>query len=412
MASYIFSLIGTGGDIYPCIPVARELVARGHKVTVLASSYFKHVFEKESLAYVPIGDENVYLESISDPRYWANNDDEGILWGLRTDVGQSIMPTYRIIESMREEAPIVIACLNSYGADFAARELGLKIYYLGYAPFSLVNEDRFPFPLNRSIYQLLPRPLRRALVRRSRRLGDRLVVPELNAWRKNIGLPPLAHYCETYKLGNMLAFFPHWFDDLSAFESDAIYQGDFVFYHSDETKSLPGSLEQFLAKGDPPLVFTFGTGIAHVRKYYEIALEALRGTQYRAIFLSRFSQNLPISLPENVIGMDYVDLASLLPRTALLVHHGGIGTTAQAMRAGVPQIIMPVAFDQPDNGFRIRQLGLGDMIRGKELGPKALHKAFSRVISKKNQLLLDETRARILGSSGEYLIAQICEKLA
>lgn len=408
MASYIFCLFGTGGDIFPCIPVAKELSARGHKVTILANPYFKDVLERNLLTFVPIGDEHTYLCSIRDPRHWASN---GIIWCLQNYLGQSIAPTYKKIEAMLDENPIILATPNAFGAQFAAQEFGIRLYSIIYSPTFLVTEDRFPYPFNKIFPKIIPKSIRQGILSLSDKyLGDRRMVPALNVWRKQLDLPPLKNYLAMLKPNNALALFPCWFDDLAALANNNVRQGNFVFYHCDESKSLPDKLEAFLGNGSPPLVFTFGTGVAHVKETFEIALTALEGTQHRAIFLSQFTQNIPKALPENVLALDYADLASLLPRTALIVHHGGIGTTAQAMRAGVPQLILPITYDQPDNGYRIQQLGLGDMLYKVRLEPTILRVTIAKILSGISRQLLNETRERLSGTGGEQFVAQICEE--
>ncbi|MDH4418260.1 MAG: glycosyltransferase [Acidovorax sp.] len=79
----------------------------------------------------------------------------------------------------------------------------------------------------------------------------------------------------------------------------------------------------------------------------------LRGNQHKE------RTQIPAHLPESVLWQPYVPLSALLPHTAALVHHGGIGTTAEALRSGTPQLITPFAWDQFDNGARIASLGAG-----------------------------------------------------
>ena len=81
--------------------------------------------------------------------------------------------------------------------------------------------------------------------------------------------------------------------------------------------------------------------------------------------LTQFRDQVPKSLPDSVAHFEYVPLSQLLPRAAALVHHGGIGTASQALAAGVPQLVMPMAHDQPDNADRIKRLGVGRALKPK-----------------------------------------------
>src|SRR5439155_17651208 len=82
----------------------------------------------------------------------------------------------------------------------------------------------------------------------------------------------------------------------------------------------------------------------------------------RALLLTRFRELLPASLPSHARHFDYAPFSRVLPQATALVHHGGIGTTAQAFATGVPQLVVPFAFDQPDTAARVRRLGVGSSI--------------------------------------------------
>ena len=87
-------------------------------------------------------------------------------------------------------------------------------------------------------------------------------------------------------------------------------------------------------------------------------------------------------LPAHVLWQPYVPLRAILPRCAALVHHGGIGTTAEALRAGVPQVIVPLAYDQFDNAARVTALQAGARESGGTAGasPRALARTLRRLL--------------------------------
>ena len=138
---------------------------------------------------------------------------------------------------------------------------------------------------------------------------------------------------------------------------------------------LSERLQQFLDAGSAPLVFTPGTGQLHATRYFETALQAVRRLKRRAIFLTPYQAQVPSDLGEDVLWQDFVPLQDVLPRCAMLIHHGGIGTTAEAMRSGVPQLIIPFAFDQFDNAVRIQRLGIGDRLSHRALNAWGLGRA-------------------------------------
>jgi rhamnosyltransferase subunit B len=135
-----------------------------------------------------------------------------------------------------------------------------------------------------------------------------------------------------------------------------------------------------------PIVFTPGTGVVDVDQFFDAARRCCQLLKLPGLFLSPSFDASRLDPEEPILHSSYLDLALVLPHAALLVHHGGIGTTARALEAEVPQIISPQAFDQPDNGHRVSQLGAGTMIGRNRLSGEALAKAA--------RWLLDDERIR------------------
>ena len=95
------------------------------------------------------------------------------------------------------------------------------------------------------------------------------------------------------------------------------------------------------------------------QRFFEVALQAVLRLKQRAVFVTRDLSQLPSSLPPEVMAVEYAPFSTLLKQAACFVHHGGIGTLSQGFAAGVPQLLMPMAHDQPDNENRLRRLGAG-----------------------------------------------------
>jgi UDP:flavonoid glycosyltransferase YjiC (YdhE family) len=132
----------------------------------------------------------------------------------------------------------------------------------------------------------------------------------------------------------------------------------FCFYDGHHEAVVPTELIRFLDSGAPPIVFTLGSSAVWVaRDFFSESIEAARSIGRRAVLLIGDERNLPRSLPQGVIAVDYVPYQSLLPRACAVVHHGGVGTTSQALLAGVPTLIVPFAFDQSDNAEHAFRIG-------------------------------------------------------
>jgi UDP:flavonoid glycosyltransferase YjiC (YdhE family) len=141
----------------------------------------------------------------------------------------------------------------------------------------------------------------------------------------------------------------------------------FCYYDSDAGNgALPPHLEEFLAAGPPPLVFTLGSAaVLAAGRFYEFSARAAIKLGVRAVLLiGSDPRNRPRqTLPETICVAEYAPYSKLLPRAAMVVHQGGVGTTAQCLRAGKPMLIMPYSHDQPDNARRMLRLKVARVIQ-------------------------------------------------
>lgn len=203
---------------------------------------------------------------------------------------------------------------------------------------------------------------------------DPVALAHLNAVRTPLGLSAvrsfLTHITEAPDLS--VSLFPSWFAPVAPDWPRPLVEGDFQLFETNTQHGFSAELSTFLAAGEKPLVFTPGTGNLHAAEFFACALSAINKLGRRAIFLTKEQGQVPSSIPQSVLWQPYVPLAALLPHAAALVHHGGIGTTAEALRSGTPQLIAPFAWDQFDNGARIASLGVGMVIPAKGLQARKL----------------------------------------
>ena len=233
-------------------------------------------------------------------------------------------------------------------------------------------------PLNigpASVPRWVPMSWRRALWRHVEKGWiDPVAVAQINAAREPMGLSKvyslLTHIAEAPDLS--VTLFPSWFAPPVPDWPRTLVKGDFQLFEAVTQDGFTQDLSAFLAVGERPLVFTPGTGNVHAADFFARALAVVDSLGRRAIFLTKERAQVPAHLPEFVLWQPYVPLSALLPHAAVLVHHGGIGTTAEALRSGTPQLITPFAWDQFDNGARIASLGVGMVIPAKRLQPRKL----------------------------------------
>ena len=209
--------------------------------------------------------------------------------------------------------------------------------------------------------QWQPRFCRRFVYWLADQLVDRTVAVPLNSFRAQFRLPPVRRVLRDWWLSPqlVLGLFPAWFARPQPDWPTQTLLTGFPLYDGAQATSLPAAVTDFLRAGSPPIVFTPGSAMRHGQSFFRTAVEVCQLLQRRGILLTRYREQLPASLPETVRCFGFVPMGQLLPHCAAMVHHGGIGTTAQGLAAGTPQLIMPMAFDQPDNAMRAVRLGSG-----------------------------------------------------
>lgn len=186
----------------------------------------------------------------------------------------------------------------------------------------------------------------------------------LNEYRAELNLPPVRHVISQWwhSPDRVIGLFPAWFAAPQPDWPKQTVVTDFPRFDEADVTPLSAEILRFLDAGSPPIAFAPGSTNMHGRKFFAAGAEACRRLGRRGILLTRHPEQISQKLPDGVIHTEYAPFSQLLPRCAALVHHGGIGTTAQGLAAGVPQLIMPMGYDQPDNAQRVKNLGVGDWL--------------------------------------------------
>jgi UDP:flavonoid glycosyltransferase YjiC (YdhE family) len=213
-------------------------------------------------------------------------------------------------------------------------------------------------------------------------LADRLILdpalgPSLEKLRGGYGLPRRRRYMDRWWLSPdlVVAMYPDWFAPESRTVAFALTHAGFPLDDGPSEVDRPclGVADALSrAAEERPIVFTSGTAHRHGRRFFEQAVQSCAELGRPGLLLSRHEVNIPPSLPPLVRSADYLPLGRLLPRVRAIVHHGGIGTTSQALASGVPQVIRPHAFDQFDHAARVERLGCGVWLRRDSDSSKSL----------------------------------------
>jgi UDP:flavonoid glycosyltransferase YjiC (YdhE family) len=398
---FIFTGTGTRGDLIPLLTIAKEMLRRGHGCHVLFNDPSGNLAERFGVPFTSTAP--AQLDNLA-----------GVERAFRDHVFASYQGNFEFIEAELERgAELVLVSQEPYAAStLMAERHGLPLCRLTIAPFGILSLEQPCFPLSESLRGPEGVAYRRDVLPRllAAHFEHPYVLPAINRFREALGLVPLLTLRELDRpVSHHLCAFPSWYCAPAPDWPQAL---DCVgFPLSPPEGTLPEGLARFIDAHGPPLVFTPGTGVVDVAEFFSVARECCARLRRPGLFLSpNFSgQSREQSGP--IYHLDYLDLALVLPRAALLVHHGGIGTTARALEAGIPQIICPQAFDQPDNGDRVSRLGVGHMIPRAQLSVETLSVAAHRLLaSRETQARLDALSRQIRVHDGPAAAADVLER--
>jgi rhamnosyltransferase subunit B len=356
--------LGSAGDVHPNVGLALALRERGHQVLLVAPSVHSSLAERTGLEFVGIGTDDEYYATLRDPNLWHPFRAVSVV--ARRLILPALRPVYEIIAKRMQPGRTVVAASGlAFGARIAQEKLGVPLATVHLQPImlrSVIAPPCFGFP---HIIGYLPRPLRKLyLAAADRFLIDALLAGETNAFRAELGLPPVRRLFNGWVHSPQLVigFFTDWFAPPPSDWPPNVVLAGFPLWDEGDLRQPSPELEEFLAAGEPPIVFTAGSAMMQAKRFFQVSAEVCRVSDRRGLLLTQFPEQLPSPLPRGVRHFDYVPFSAVLPSAAAFVHHGGIGTTAQALAAGVPQLVVPLAHDQPDNALRIRRLGVGDFL--------------------------------------------------
>ena len=384
---YFLAVVGTAGDLHPFLSLGTALRRLGRPVTVITHAHHRAAVARAGLVHAASDTEADWDRILARPGIWhptrsfealleAPTYEDGlerVLGHLEAVPADPASP--RVLLSHPVAVPAgAIARARGHAEHLAAVWLAPSNLKTCHGPLQL---GPLPMPA------WLPPSWRRALWNWAEaRYVDPVLLPQMNAVRGRRGLPPLpswtAHMTTAPEVS--LTLFPEWFGPVRPDWPRPLLAGEFPLFDPAAGDPLPAAVETFLAAGPAPVVFLPGSANLHAAEFFGHALAASARLGVRALLLTPEPGQVPQPLPPWALWQPYVALARLLPHTAALVHHGGIGTTAEALRAGVPQVVTPFAWDQFDNGARVEALGAGRVCAARWLGFGRLARSLGAVL--------------------------------
>jgi rhamnosyltransferase subunit B len=366
------------GDVKPFFSLATRFVAAGHDVHLLTNENWRELGAATGASFTAI--------AAGDPPQTGRDDFKFF--------NESVLPSFEksfecIVDiSRRDPRSIIVYRSDMLGASASVERFSLTGIKLILQPCAIPSFSRPPWPLTplvKGSFKAVSRPLLGTIYGIGRLANP--YRPLINRFRTSVGLHPIGIFENLSPPERQaLLMCPSWF---------AMPQADWPV----QTKVVGFPLEPLPAaqtnpSGDGHVVVTLGTGSKDPELLLSYAQELAR-EGHRVVALSPYLESSDSGHPGvNVIG--FCDLGALLSQACAVVHHGGIGTTAEAARAGVPQLIVPGRFDQPDNGVRVAELGLGGVILSQRPSPQLISKTLRNVLSSRHIVEQVATAARLI----------------
>ena len=366
MARVLLTSWGSFGDVYPYVGLAFALRDRGHHPVLATAEFYRPLIESLGFEFHPMGPmidpaDHATVERVLDP-----------VRGADALIKELLLPSldadYAALDRAAQSADVIVTHPITFAGPIVAQARRLPWVSTVLAPMSFFSVTDPPV--------LAPAPYLARLDRLGSWYGRvirRFAGATTVRWmkpvfdlRRQLGLPGGGHplFEGQFSPTLTLALFsqvlasqqPDW-------PPNVVITGS-VFYNGPEL--LQPELEVFLNAGPPPVVFTLGSSaVAAAGRFYEESLDAVRRLRVRAVLLTGgFERNVPLeAVSGDTMIVDRAPHQLLFPRAAAVVHPGGAGTLAQALRAGRPMLVVPHAHDQPDNAARATRLGVARTVQ-------------------------------------------------
>ncbi len=386
----VLATFGSLGDIHPYLAIALELQARGHRPSLATSGYYRSKVEALGLGFHAVRPDAP--EPADLPAFMAKlvSMSKGPEVVIRDNFMNNLQETYEDLAEASQGADLLIGHPLTFTARLVSEVQGIPWASSVLAPLSFFS------PYDPSIPPTSP------WLSRLRGLGPKFHTPlyrfakkMTKSWaepwhklRAELGLPVTEDnpiFEGQHAPQRVLALFskvlaapqPDW-------PPNVLISG-FPFYDQEPgVPHLPETLSQFLDEGPPPIVFTLGSSAVWTAEdFYEQAIKCSQMLGCRAVLLTGPDDRnrSKSALSKGIIALEYAPYSELFPRCSAIVHQGGVGTLAQALRSGRPMLVVPFAFDQPDNAGRAARLGVARVLYRDQFNARRAAKELSRLLN-------------------------------
>ncbi len=384
----VLSTFGSLGDLHPYVAIGRELLARGHEAVIASFDGYREAVEREGLEFAAmrpaletVGDPATAMRRLLDPRH-------GPEYLVRHLFMPYIRESYEDLRRAAANASTLVTHPITFAGPLLAEREGISWVSSVLAPMSLFSAIDPPY-FQSAAWLLWARRLGVAPYRAFFSLARRIVrgwEAPLRDFRAELGLPPtrrVAQFEGQYSPTlNLALFSPLLQSPQPDWPANTIACGFALHDGPPPDSSTRAALSDFLGAGEPPIVFALGSSAVMIADdFWMHAVAAARSLGRRAILVTGTAPERLPEIPDSVRVFEYLPYSEVFPHAAAIVHQGGIGTLAQALSAGRPQLVTPVAFDQPDNARRVVRLGAARAVPFQKVTAGSLRRELTVLLS-------------------------------
>lgn len=377
---------GSHGDLHPFLALGRGLMARGHQVTLVGHTDWTAEVEVSGIRFVSTGEppREDFLQKHPD----ILSRKYGGLVSLNALITKLIAPGFdHVMAALVPETrthDVMVAHHFTFPAPATAELTGIPWATVTLAPGLVPSAYSLPGAHSgRAGQHFFARQMNRLIWSVGQHLTRNMVDPVVNRLRAKHGLGPVrdAVFEAHSHILNLQLYSEHFAPGPPDWSTEKRYAG-FCYYDPPGVKALPQEIEEFLGRGEPPVLFTLGsTAVHNPGDFYQHAVEALEALGLRGILLIGPEKNRPNRLPDSVLAFPYAPYGLLMPHVRAVAHQCGIGTLSHTLRAGVPSLACPYAFDQPNNARRLESLGVAEMLLRDQHSTAQIKHALKRLLA-------------------------------
>ena len=385
----VLSTWGSFGDLHPYIALGLGLRSRGHEPVIATCEIYREKVQKEGLEFAPLPPHLPHPDQAPEVMRRVMDSRDGSRHVVQDLVAPAVRDQFNALMPLLRNADFMVSHPITYGAPIAATVSGTPWAGALLQPMILASAYDPPWPVDhhgvaRLVYGLGPGVTRQLMS--VVRTHSRNWVAPVDALRAELGLPRGANPIFEGQYSphlNLLLFSSVLTSPQPDWPSHSVVTG-FPFYDRREAgEGTPQALTSFLDSGPAPLLFTLGSSAVMMgSEFFRDAVAIAERLNMRAVLLAGRQEwnRLPADLPPSVCVCEYAPHGEVMPRAAVVIHQGGVGTTGQALRSGRPQLVAPFAHDQGDNGARVRRLGCGAVLTPSRFRASTAVAALTRIL--------------------------------